>query len=357
MTPPGAMDSDDELEALLRALTSDRAQLEDVETRRVVERLYGRPDTIELLREVAREEQLLRLFHVRTGAGSWRSGDALGERAPGVLAIPSLGAHTREVSSGNRWKTIGLAAAAVLVIGFAMNRGIAAGLLESIGIGASATPLTVTTQVAELDTVELPDGSRTILAPSSSLRYTISPRSGPRELQLEGEAFFDVEHDAERPFRVRTRSAVVEDLGTVFVVREYTGDARTRVAVRSGAAALRARDDSRAAPVELRSGDGAYVDSSGTIARFTGDPESYGSWASGRFEFDAAPLPEVLAELARWYGVEFRMSDSTLKRQYFTGGFNSDSLSRALAILGPVVHARFRQEGRVVVVTSLPDGS
>lgn len=351
------MDGDDELEALLRAITSDHARPEDVEMRRAVERLYGRPDALQLLREVAREEQLLRLFHVRTGAGSHGSGDALRERAPRVLAIPSIGSHSRGGAGSNHWRTIGLAAAAVLVIGFAMNRGIAAGLLELIGIGASATPRTVTTLVAELDTVELPDGSRAILAPSSTLRYTMSPRSGPRELQLEGEGYFDVEHDAERPFRVRTRNAVVEDLGTVFVVREYAGDPRTRVAVRSGAAALHARDDGRAAPVELRPGDGAYVDSSGAIARFTGDPESYGSWTSGRFEFDAAPLPDVLSALASWYGVEFRMSDSTLKQQYFTGGFGSDSLSRALAILGPVVHARFRQEGRVVVVTSLPDGS
>ena len=149
---------------------------------------------------------------------------------------------------------------------------------------------------------------------------------------------------------------MVEDLGTVFVVREYTGDSRARVAVRSGAAALHTRDGGSATSVELRSGDGAYIDSSGAIARFTGDPESYGSWASGRFEFDAAPLPEVLAELTSWYGVEFTMSDSMLKRQYFTGGFSSASFSRALAILGPVVHARFEQKGRVVVVTPRPDG-
>ena len=129
---------------------------------------------------------------------------------------------------------VGLAAAAVLVIGFALSSGIAAGLLESIGIGTSAMPRTVTTLVAELDTVELPDGSRAILAPSSSLRYTISPHTGPRELQLEGEAYFDVEHDAERPFRVRTRNVVVEDLGTVFVVREYAGDSRARTTRISG---------------------------------------------------------------------------------------------------------------------------
>jgi ferric-dicitrate binding protein FerR (iron transport regulator) len=355
MTPTGAMDDDEEIDALLRAIISDRSRLQDEDVRHAIQRLYGRLDTLELLREAAREEQLLRLLHVRTGIDSERSRDALHPREPRVVSISSPDFPARDGARGARWRTIGLAAAAVLVIGLALNWSIASRLLRSLRAGASAAPRTVTTMVAELDTVELPDGSRAILAPNSSLRYTISPRSGPRELQLEGEAYFDVLHDAERPFRVRTRHAVVEDLGTVFVVREYAGDPRTRVAVRSGAAALHARDDSGASPIELRPGDGAYVDSSGAIARFTGDPERYGSWTSGRFEFDAAPLPEVLSELGSWYGVEFRMDDSTLERQYFTGSLEAASLTKLLDILGPVVHARFERVDAVVVVTSRPD--
>jgi transmembrane sensor len=351
------MDDDEEMDALLRAIITDRSQRQDIDVQRAIEKLYGRQDTLELLHEVAREEQLLRLLHVRMGTDPKGLGDALHRREPKTLSIPSPDLHARGGAKGARWKTIGLAAAAVLAVGLALNWNIASTLLQSFRVGASATPRMAATVAAELDTVELPDGSRAILAPNSSLRYTISPRSGPRELQLEGEAYFDVEHDPERPFRVRTRHAVVEDLGTVFVVREYAGDPRMRVAVRSGAAALRARDDSSASRIELRSGDGAYVDSSGAIARFTGDPASYGSWTRGKFEFDAASLPDVLAELASWYGVEFRMSDPTLEKQYFTGGFSSASLSRVLEILGPIVHARFEQEGREVVVTSLPAGS
>jgi hypothetical protein len=50
------------------------------------------------------------------------------------------------------------------------------------------------------------------------------------------------------------------------------------------------------------------------------------------------------------------MTDSTLAKQYFTGGLNSTSLSKALDVLGPIVHARFAQEGRVVAVTARPEG-
>jgi transmembrane sensor len=239
----------------------------------------------------------------------------------------------------------------VLAIAIGVNWSAVSRLLGVFSAGGAAASRTVATRAAQLDTVNLPDGSRVILAPNSHLKYAMTPGVGPREIRLEGEALFDVRHDDDRPFRVRTRRAVVEDLGTSFVVREYAADSRTRVAVRSGAAALQTSDDSSAAAIDLRPGDGAYIDSAGTIARFTGDPESFGAWTAGYLTFDGAPLPEVLAQLERWYGVEFRMNDSTLSRQYFTGSVSSSSLPDALAIIARVVHARFEQDGRMVAVT------
>ncbi len=358
MTPTGPIDRDDEFAELLRLIGEDRARLDDPGVRRAIERLYGRPDALELLREVAREERFVRLLQLRTGIGPGRESDARRDLEPRELPIPSLalGGNPRRPESAARWRTISFAAAAALVLGVALNWSAVTGLLRHIGGSAPPPARVVATLAAELDTVDLPDGSRAILAPNSTLRYSIASLAGPRDVALEGEALFDVRHDDERPFRVRTRSAVVEDLGTSFVLREYAEDSRARVAVRSGAAALRASDDSSASPIDLRPGDGAYVGSGGTIARFTGDPESFGAWTAGYLTFDGASLPEVLSQLETWYDVEFRMVDSTLAKQRFTGGVNSTSLAKALEILGPIVHARFAREGRVVEVTARPEG-
>lgn len=340
----------DESDGLPRALTADHARLEEASVRRAAERFYGRSDTFQLLREVMVEEQLLRRIHAGIDGGSEQGSGPHVDQQLRVMPVPSLVNGVSSSGVGSPWRRFGLAAAAVLAIGIALNWSAASGLLRAFRADGSAVSRTVVTRAAQLDTVNLPDGSSVILAPNSSLHYAVASLRGPRELSLEGEAYFDVKHDDERPFRVQTRRAVVEDLGTTFVVRDYAGEVHARVAVRSGAAALRARDGSGTAPISLRPGEGAYVNSTGAVAQFSGDPESYGSWISGRFTFDAAPLPEVLSELARWYDVEFQLSDSTLSEQYFTGGFNSASLSKALAILGPVVHARFEREGRVVVV-------
>lgn len=356
MTPTDPMDRDEALAELLRLAGEGRARLEDPEVRRRIEQLYGRPDALDLLREVAREERLVRLLRLRTGIGS--GGASVSHRDAETRARPvvSIGARSQASARADRWKIAGFAAAAALLLGFALNSSAASALFRNFRNGGSVEPRTVATRAAQLDTVNLPDGSRAVLAPNSTIRYSIAALAGPRDVQLEGEALFDVKHDIERPFRVRTRRIVIEDLGTTFVVREYASDARARVAVRSGAASLRTSDDEKSMPIDMRPGDGAYIDSVGTIARFTGDPESFGSWTEGYIEFEAAPLSEVLAELETWYDVEFRMSDASLASQRFTGGLQSTSLSKALETLGPIVHARFAQEGREVTVTARPAG-
>ncbi len=354
MTPTDPEDRD-ELKELLRLITSDRAQPGDPEVPRAIEEIYGRPDALDLLREVAREEQLVRLLKVRTGIGG--ESDRESQPARGrTFAITSIEARSPRSTGVGRWKTIVLAAAAALMIGIVLNWDIASNFLQSL-TGAPPITHTVATQAAELDTVDMPDGSRAIVAPNSSLRYTMAAKAGERDVWLEGEAYFEVEHDERRPFRVRTRSTTVEDLGTSFVVREYAGDAGARVAVRDGAAAILQGDASGAPVANLAGGEGAYIDSTGRISRFSGNPESFGAWTSGRLVFDAAPLSEVLSTLSRWYGVELRMSDSTLAEQYFTGAVSAQSLDKALDLLGPVVHARFERRGQAVVVVPRPGGS
>jgi transmembrane sensor len=222
--------------------------------------------------------------------------------------------------------------------------------------GARPDPVSVATLPGERTKVVLPDGSIATLAPSSRLSYRISRERGPREVALEGEAYFDVRHDESRPFSVRTTNALIQDLGTEFVVRAYPAGSRTRVAVRSGAVAVRAKSAEREPATGLRAGQAAEVDSGGAVVALAVDTKSYWSWVDGRLVFDAAPLPEVLERLSHWYGVEFRITDSTLARQYFTGAFDAVSLPQALDILGPVVHARFEQQARLVVVTPRPGG-
>lgn len=352
----GDNDAPRSLEQALRRLMAAEGKPDDRESSRLAEEFFGRPDALELLEEVIVEARLTRELAANRRNAPRMLRERRAALRPRALAIPSLHTSHGARGSGKTWRSWAIAAVALLA--FALTSSVVAMRLVRSGAGADGVPqyFAVATGAAELDTLELPDGSRAIMAPNTSLRYSIAPSRGPRTVTLEGEAYFEVRHDDARPFRVKTRRAVVTDLGTTFVVREYAADVHALVAVRSGAASVLATAADTMPPTTMRPGDGAYVDSHGEISRFSGEPESYGAWTSGKLAFDAAALPEVLDRLGRWYDVEFRLADSTLSTQYFTGEFRSVPLAEAIAILGPIVHARFAQEGREVVVTAIPAG-
>lgn len=352
-------DGDDDRELALQALRMlirDSAQPDDFETREAGQEFLGRSDALELLREVVAEERLLRTLRANISnepAQAVASRERALPRVRPAHSHVSVGLASR---AGRTWRRMAIAAAALLAVGLASNWGTIRNALRTLGNRGEPVHASFATNAAELDTLSLPDGSRAILAPNSSLSYVMARHLGSRTVKLEGEAYFDVIHDDDRPFRVETRHALVTDLGTTFVVREYLTDRRTRVGIRSGAASLQARNHAPAPLITLHPGDGAYVDSLGAISRFTSDPESYGAWRNGYLAFDATPLPEVLEQVGHWYGVQFRITDPTVGKQLFSGEFRAVPLADALAILGQVVHARFEQEGKVVLVTARPAG-
>ncbi|HEX6965469.1 MAG TPA: DUF4974 domain-containing protein, partial [Gemmatimonadaceae bacterium] len=124
-----------------------------------------------------------------------------------------------------------------------------------------------------------------------------------------------------------------------------------------GAVTLRAKTAGDTLGIAVHPGEVADIDSTRAIVRIARDSASNWMWTSGRLAFDQTSLPAVLAALHRWYDVDFQLDDSTLATQYFTGAFDTAaSLPQILDILGPLVHARFEQHGRVVVVTRRPGG-
>ncbi len=74
---------------------------------------------------------------------------------------------------------------------------------------------------------------------ASTLRYLAGFTDGPRQVSLDGEAYFDVVYEQDRPFIVRAGALVATDLGTQFTVRAYPEDAGARVVVREGRVAFR----------------------------------------------------------------------------------------------------------------------
>jgi transmembrane sensor len=122
------------------------------------------------------------------------------------LRVQSIGRAPRR-----RW--VPLAAAATLALAAGL------GLFLREARVAPSPSTSVATRTGQLDSLELPDGSRVILGPASRLEIAAGFAQGAREVTLQGEAIFSVAHDEARPFTVIAGAARIVDVGTEFRVR------------------------------------------------------------------------------------------------------------------------------------------
>ena len=146
------------------------------------------------------------------------------------------------------------------------------------------------------------DGTRFILGPSSRLRVRGDYGVAGRVVELEGEAYFVVEHDPIRQFVVRTALGIVEDLGTEFSVRAYRGEP-LEVVVVAGEVSLRAAGE--ALGVTLGPRDRGVLTPGGvpTVTRGAALNREI-PWTGGPLVLNDEPLGSVLERLARESGLQ-----------------------------------------------------
>jgi transmembrane sensor len=197
----------------------------------------------------------------------------------------------------------------------------------------------------------LDDGTRVTLGAASRLEH---PRRFPgtaREVVLDGEAFFEVAHDAKRPFTVRSGGALTRVLGTRFDVRGYRGEP-VRVVVESGRVRLRSAATAADTGVVLVRGDlGVAAPGERATMRAGVDPARYAGWREGRLEFDRAELSEVARELERWYGVEIRVADPALARRHLTLTLARAPIDEVLGAISLSLGARWHRTGNTVLIS------
>jgi transmembrane sensor len=210
-----------------------------------------------------------------------------------------------------------------------------------------------TTGVGNTDSVLLADGSRVILGPQSTLEVPGTFGASQRIVTLTGDAYFDVHHDASKPFSVRAGSAVIEDIGTTFTIESDNGAVAT-VSVVAGSVRLSRDSSGPASGVVLGAGDRGSLNAAGEarVERNVVRAEDT-QWISGRLAFRDAPLSRIAAEIDRWYGVKLRVADSAMMDRKVTTSFDGESVDKALQILELALGAKITRQGDSAVISGL----
>ncbi len=179
-------------------------------------------------------------------------------------------------------------------------------------------------------TTMLPDGSKVILNYNTTLKYQKDNDLGVRQVHLQGEAFFDVAHNAALPFVVEAAGMNVKVLGTTFSVAARPGSSPGSVALTSGKIALTTGNPYGQVPLEMQPGESAIFDqTTGRIEKLPFIPDRLLAWKEGVIEFDKAGYSEVCRELENWFDV-----DITTQGKHpdwsFTAKFENENLENIL---------------------------
>lgn len=201
--------------------------------------------------------------------------------------------------------------------------------------------------------VTLSDGSKLILDAGSQLKYPEYFNDESREIKLEGEAYLEIEHDPQKPFRVHTANALIQVLGTRFNVRSWKESKKVEVAVVDGRVALEISDNTEKRTI-LEKGFAGALSSDGKLTKPERvDIDSYLSWMNGKISFDDVPFPEILAQVERWYNVRFSLQDSTFINDRMTVSINKNSLLNVLDVLTALTNTKYNYDGNVVTLSSI----
>lgn len=238
--------------------------------------------------------------------------------------------------------------AAALIVFFALS-GLVYFIINSNQLPQEVVATTVITKQnpkGQKLTTYLPDGSKVILNSLSEIKYNKAFIGEERIVELEGEAFFEVEKDAARPFKVISNGVTTIALGTSFNVNGKNDDF-VEVALVSGKVSV---TNPLSKFVILDPGKSVTANQIGEMQVHDFDYLDKVGWKDGILAFDNNSLPEIINKLEDWYGVEFNVDNSLLGQFHYTGNYKNESLEEVLQGISFVHHFEFRIAGDSVEI-------
>ncbi|MFC0774901.1 FecR family protein [Terrimonas alba] len=225
--------------------------------------------------------------------------------------------------------------------------------------------------------VQLPDGTEVWLNADSKITYNENFQGKLREVELTGEAFFDVVKDETRPFVIHTNVIDVKVLGTAFNVRSYANEKNTETSLIRGSVEVTVRHNP-GIKYMLKPNDKLVIDNDKAKASETDfvankkleelrsqvakmlrlkieDNEVNAKetlWTENKLAFDSTSLGEISLMLERWFNVKV-VVDERIKQEKYTGDFDDEDIKEVLDALKMIdrgFHYSYDKDKREVII-------
>lgn len=229
-----------------------------------------------------------------------------------------------------------LRVAAVILVMFLVGGYIYVRKMEEIRLANNI----VTVPVGQRVNLQLPDGTSVWLNASSEIIYPAYFSGSTREIHLNGEAYFEVEHNASKPFIVHTETFDIKVLGTKFNVEAYKGMEGFTTALMEGSVEVTDRKNKDksvrlypAQKVAFRNGE---------LCKSPIDNYDVYRWREGLICFKETRIADLMRQLEKNYGVRILINNEAVKEKVFSGKFRTtDGIDNALRLLQKEGHYTF----------------
>lgn len=255
------------------------------------------------------------------------------------------------------------AAAAILILGIAGSLF----YINRVQYGQQTEPLVANKVYVPYGTtrkLELPDGTKVVLNAGSTFTYPGVFDKNTRDVSLSGEAFFEVAHNAKKPFLVHTDKLTVKVLGTVFNVKAYHDDKTTETTLLKGKVQVELNNKPEKNIILLPneklmvannlSSKGAGATRAKIEYQVTTLPEvnpaniKETAWLDNRVLFTNEEFEDVAKQIERKYDVQVVFEDESLKTEQISGLLDKESLQEAMQIIEMTTPFKFKIAGKVL---------
>ncbi|MCK4406317.1 MAG: FecR family protein [Bacteroidales bacterium] len=211
------------------------------------------------------------------------------------------------------------------------------------------------TKNGEKAKVVLSNGTKIWINSGSSLKYPDVFTGKNPEVFLEGEAFFDVSHNRNKPFIVTTSLIQVEVLGTEFNISSYPDDETIETTLVTGTVKITSKNAKSKLGKEnyiLKPNEKAtFSKNNNTIVVDEVITKYYTSWKDGRLYFNNETFEKIAKRLERWYDLEIKLTGSELKYNRYTCVVNKDkTIEHVLNLLNICTPIEYSIEGKTITI-------
>jgi transmembrane sensor len=245
----------------------------------------------------------------------------------------------RDIRSGSGNRLLWRIAAAILVL-------VAIGFLLIFQAQNKQMVLIAETGVIS---IRLDDGSEVTLNKDAKLSYPKKFKSNERRIAFEGEGFFNVARDTERPFIIDVQDVAIQVLGTSFYIRSLSENTDVEVVVETGKVAMVAKTGEK---MELSSGQkGVYSSLESTFRLESNTDPNLLSWKSGKMVFENSNLSFVAKVLSSTYHIQVEVDDNVSANCFLTAVFDNQPLDDVLTIIEETLNLEVEKRGDTYLIT------